>query len=164
MIAKYDRISAVNYAKLWHNLRNPKYYNFNLIGGDCTNFASQCLYAGAKTMNYTKDLGWYYNSAKDRSASWAGVEFFYNFITNNNITPIGSGAGPFGIESNLNNINIGDFIQLYNGSNFYHTLIITGFDSNIPLLTAHTNDVLNKPLIEYNFYSYRCIKILGIRK
>lgn len=47
---KYDRISAVNYAKKWALSRNPKFYDFDPIGGDCTNFISQCIYAGAKVM------------------------------------------------------------------------------------------------------------------
>lgn len=34
----YDRISAVSYAKKWALSRNPKYYNFDTVGGDCTNF------------------------------------------------------------------------------------------------------------------------------
>ena len=43
----YDRSAAVTYAHRWAFGRNPRYYNFDELGGDCTNFASQCLYAGA---------------------------------------------------------------------------------------------------------------------
>ena len=43
----YDRQAAVAYAHRWAYLRNPAFYNFDKLGGDCTNFASQCLYAGA---------------------------------------------------------------------------------------------------------------------
>ncbi|MBQ3571404.1 MAG: amidase domain-containing protein, partial [Clostridia bacterium] len=42
----YNRQNAVEYAKKWALKRNPKYYNFDNIGGDCTSFASQCLFAG----------------------------------------------------------------------------------------------------------------------
>ena len=52
--AKYDRNNAVEYAKRWALSRNPRYYDFHGIGGDCTNFASQCIYAGAGVMNYTR--------------------------------------------------------------------------------------------------------------
>lgn len=41
----YDRFSAISYAKRWALARNPKYYNFDSIGGDCTSFVSQCLFA-----------------------------------------------------------------------------------------------------------------------
>ena len=49
----YDRSAVFNYAKKWAFGRNPDYYSFNKLGGDCTNFASQCIYAGAKVMNFT---------------------------------------------------------------------------------------------------------------
>lgn len=56
----YDRRRAVEYALRWALSRNPEYYNFDNIGGDCTNFVSQCLYAGCRVMNYSGDDGWYY--------------------------------------------------------------------------------------------------------
>jgi len=73
----YDRESAVAYAKRWALSRNPQYFDFTEIGGDCTNFVSQCIYAGAKVMNFTPIFGWFYRSASDRTASWTGVEFLY---------------------------------------------------------------------------------------
>lgn len=33
----YDRDKAVAYAHQWAFKRNPNYYNFDSIGGDCTN-------------------------------------------------------------------------------------------------------------------------------
>ena len=42
----YDRRAAVAYAHQWAYGRNPDFYDYEEIGGDCTNFASQCLYAG----------------------------------------------------------------------------------------------------------------------
>ena len=55
---EYDRQKAKEYAKKWAYSRNPKYYNFDNVGGDCTSFISQCIYAGSGIMNYTKDIGW----------------------------------------------------------------------------------------------------------
>ena len=49
-IKKYKRDDSVKYAKKWAYLRNPKYYNYDAIGGDCTNFVSQCIYEGCKVM------------------------------------------------------------------------------------------------------------------
>ncbi|MBP3352092.1 MAG: amidase domain-containing protein [Lachnospiraceae bacterium] len=48
----YNRTAAVYYARKWALGRNPAYYDFEEVGGDCTNFASQCIYAGAGVMNY----------------------------------------------------------------------------------------------------------------
>ena len=53
---EYNRENAVAYAKKWAYGRNPKYYDFSDLGGDCTNFASQCIYAGSGIMNYTPTL------------------------------------------------------------------------------------------------------------
>ncbi|MDE5667595.1 MAG: amidase domain-containing protein, partial [Clostridia bacterium] len=81
-ILDYDRQAAYEYAKKWAFSRNPAFYDFSKIGGDCTNFASQCIYAGAKIMNFTPTFGWFYRSANDRTPSWTGVQFLYNFLVN----------------------------------------------------------------------------------
>ena len=81
VILEYDRARALAYAQKWAFSRNPQYYNFDWLGGDCTNFASQCLFAGTGVMNDTLELGWYYRSLNDRAAAWTGVEYFYKFLT-----------------------------------------------------------------------------------
>ena len=65
----YNRDAAVAYARKWALGRNPAYYDFQDVGGDCTNFASQCIYAGARTMNFTSVFGWYYRSSYDYETS-----------------------------------------------------------------------------------------------
>lgn len=86
---EYDRRAAFEYARMWAFRRNPRYYNFDGIGGDCTNFASQCIYAGAAVMNFTPTFGWYYIDINNRAPAWTGVEYLYNFLTDN------EGEGPF---------------------------------------------------------------------
>ena len=117
-ILNYNREAALAYAKKWAFKRNPQFYDFSKLGGDCTNFASQCIYAGAKIMNYTPIYGWFYNNANDRTASWTGVEYLYNFLINND------GAGPFAEETDLKNLQIGDIVQLGRANgDFYHSQI-----------------------------------------
>lgn len=82
-IKEYDRRKVVEYAKKWAYGRNKSYYDFEKIGGDCTNFTSQCIYAGSGKMYYDKLIGWYYNSVSDRSPSWTSVELLYKFLINN---------------------------------------------------------------------------------
>ena len=77
----YDRAAAVRYARRWAYGRNPAFYDYEHIGGDCTNFASQCVYAGSGVMNYEKDFGWYYIDANNKAPAWTGVEYFYRFMT-----------------------------------------------------------------------------------
>ena len=160
---QYDRGAAVAYARGWAFRRNPAYYNFDKIGGDCTNFASQCLFAGIGVMNYTKDIGWYYRSLEDRAAAWSGVEYFYNFLIRN-VNGIGNGAGPFAEEVDLDKLEIGDFIQFgQTTGDFYHTPIVVGFLRGVPLLAAHTYDAFDRPLNTYRYQRLRCIHILGGR-
>lgn len=155
----YDRNSAVNYAKKWALKRNPAYYDFESIGGDCTNFVSQCIYAGSKVMNFTKDIGWYYSDINNRAAAWTSVEYLYSFLTSN------SGAGPFGISVTKSQLKKGDIIQLgtFYGD-FYHSLIVSDFYNHIPIVCAHTFDALNKPLNEYFYETVRYIHIENVRK
>lgn len=158
----YDRQAAVEYAREWAFKRNPQFYDFEDIGGDCTNFVSQCLYAGSGVMNYTPVYGWYFISPDDRSASWSGVQFLYDFLTSN------SGAGPYGVELPLFLAQIGDVIQLsFDGESFTHTVIITRIllfptPSSI-LIAAHSNDALDRPLNTYNYKAVRLIHIAGAR-
>lgn len=158
----YNRSSAVRYAARWAYGRNPDYFNFSGIGGDCTNFVSQCVYAGARVMNYTPDTGWYYISPDNRAAAWTGVTYFYNFFTRN------KGVGPFAIETDENAIEIGDVIQLSNeAGNFYHTLLVVAKIDSTPdgiLVASHSDDAFLRRLSTYNYSGVRFLHILGIRK
>ena len=102
----YNREAAVAYAHTWAYRRNPAYFDFSGIGGDCTNFASQCIYAGAGVMNFTPLYGWFYRTANDRTPSWTGVQYLYDFLTRN------LGAGPFATEVSLSQLEPGDVVQL----------------------------------------------------
>ena len=141
--------------------RNPAYYDFSRIGGDCTNFASQCLYAGCNQMNYTKTLGWYYVNANNRAPAWTGVEYFYRFLVNN------QGIGPFARRCNIDELMLGDFIQLGNMQGYYHTLMVVDIDGatiadNIYIAT-HTFDAYMRKLSSYQYYQARYIHIEGAR-
>lgn len=157
-ILSYDRAAAVAYAKKWAFSRNPAFYDFSKIGGDCTNFASQCIYAGAKIMNFTPTFGWYYRSVNDRTPSWTGVEYLYDFLVKN------EGLGPFAEEVGLDKVEIGDIIQLGTATgDFYHSPVVVGFARGQILVAAHTFDAFNKPLSSYNFALSRGIHISGVR-
>lgn len=144
----YNRNKAIEYAKKWALSRNPKYFDFHGIGGDCTNFASQCIYAGAGVMNHTKDYGWYYISPSNRSAAWSGVQYLYRFLTTN------ESVGPVGRNSELSELKLGDVIFLSNGQRLYHTLVVSGFDSDGEILIcAHTVDSYMRRLDSYMYYS-----------
>lgn len=160
----YNRKAAVEYAHVWAFGRNPAFYDFSNLGGDCTNFASQCLYAGTGIMNFTPELGWFYIDAENRAPAWTGAPFFWNFMTRN----IPS-SGPFGLSTSVNFVRPGDFVQIKFASNpdvFSHTPIIVsvGYPVNLNniLVAAHSNDADNRPLSSYeNVTDLRFLHILG---
>lgn len=159
----YDRGKAVEYAKKWALKRNPRFYDFEEIGGDCTNFISQCIYAGAEVMNYTPVMGWFYNSVYNRSPSWTGVQYLYNFLISN------TGVGPYASASSIEQLEIGDVIQLGDQDNrFYHSLFITKIDGTPTFdtiyVSTHTFDANLRPLNSYFYSTARYIHIRGVRK
>ena len=158
----YDRNKVIEYAKKWALSRNPKYYNFDNVGGDCTSFVSQCIFAGVNVMNYTKDVGWYYINGNNKSPSWSGVDFLYKFLINN------KSVGPYGKEAKINEIEIGDIAQLsFDGDKFEHTLMIVNIENKFTLskikIASHTFDSFNKAISEYLFQKIRFIHISGVR-
>lgn len=155
----YHRGEAVAYAEKWAFGRNPSYFDFEKIGGDCTNFVSQCIFAGSETMNDTKIFGWYYYSAKNRTASWTGVEYLYRFLTSNN------GVGPFGTLVPHDKIEVGDVVQLGTSvGDFYHSPIVVALDADEIYVAAHSQDAFMRPLSSYVYDQARFIHIIGVRK
>lgn len=160
---EYNREKAVAYAHQWAYGRNSRYFDFTGIGGDCTNFASQCVFAGAGVMNYKKTFGWYYVNANDRTPSWTGVQYFYNFIVNN------KGPGPYAEVVPLSDIMPGDLVQLqYPGrTHWSHTPFVVEVGKhpapdNI-LIAAHTFDTDYRPLASYTYANLRPLHIIGVR-
>ena len=156
---EYDRNSAVEYARRWALSHNPNFYHFGGIGGDCTNFVSQCILAGGAVMNYSKDDGWFYINQNNRSPSWASVEQFEKFLTKN------KHIGPFGVLQDVEKLEIGDVIQLrQNLYRFNHTLIISKIANEEIYVCAHSSDVLDYPLSKYPYIERRGIHLLGINE
>ena len=154
----YNRERAVLYAKRWAFRQNPLFGNFSTLGGNCTNFVSQCVYAGSCVMNYLNLFGWYYISLEDRTPSWSGVEFFYNFMVGN------TGVGPYAHEGTRDEVEVGDVVQLFREEEgFYHSLLIVGFVEEDILVSAQSDDVYARPLSSYTYDDLRFIKMDGVR-
>ncbi len=154
----YVRSRALDYAREWAMKRNPAYLNFDNLGGDCTNFASQCLYAGSGVMNPTKVYGWYYYSSYNRTASWTGVEYLYRFLLNNR------GVGPYAQAVDAARAEPGDIVQLgHADGTFYHSPVIVGKADGELFVAAHTFDAYMRPLSSYVFDQARFLHILGVR-
>lgn len=161
---RYNRENAVAYARRWALDRNPLFVDFTGRGGDCTNFVSQSILAGSCTMDYTETFGWYFISDGDRAPAWSGVEYLYDYLVGaGDFPPNSDRPGPYGREVSMRQAQIGDVIQLARGGDYYHTLIISGFESNDILVCAHADDALDRRLSTYSFENLRFIHIDGVR-
>ena len=154
----YQRGAAVAYAHKWAFGRNPAYYDFEDIGGDCTNFASQCIHAGGGLMNFTPTFGWYYVSAARRAPAWTGVEYLWNFLTREKRS-----VGPVGEACALSELEPGDVVQLsFDGVTYGHCPVVVAASPGGVLLAAHTQDADNRPLSSYDYRKLRCLHITGV--
>lgn len=154
----YDRARAYRYARKWAFSRNPLFNDYTGIGGNCTNFVSQCIYAGSCVMNFTPLLGWYFLSDTNRTASWTGVQYFYDFITKN------QGVGPYGSESAVDKLEVGDVIQLGRETEgYYHTLLVVGSNDGSYTVSSQSDDAFDRPLNTYEYDFARYIHIDGVR-
>lgn len=155
-MAVYSRTDAARYARKWALSRNKNYADFESMGGDCTNFVSQCLFAGTGVMDYTADVGWYYKSLSDRAAAWSGAEYLHKFLTSANSVVL-RGAD----TENLSELSVGDIIQLsFDGERFTHSLFVSGRGNKQILVCTHSYNSFNRPLSSYTYEKSRGIHIL----
>ncbi|HBF37345.1 MAG TPA: amidase [Firmicutes bacterium] len=158
----YNREDAVQYATRWALGRNPRFYDYTNLGGDCTSFASQVIFSGATVMNYTHVYGWYYINGNEKSPSWTGVDFLYQFLIRNRE------QGPFAQEVSLSQIQPGDIIQIFFGNqqHYNHSLAVTkiGFPNNPDqiFVATHTPDFLDRKFSSYQWVAARYLHILGV--
>lgn len=146
----YNRIAAVNYAYKYALKPNKEFVYFSLrenIGGDCTNFTSQCLLSGGASMTYSPQ-SWYYKKLLtppkyECSISWSVAHSLYWLLRVNDEKGY---QGPKGKQiTNKNLLELGDIIFLRDSKGLvFHSAIITSFTSNRePLIAQHTFDALN---------------------
>ncbi len=144
----YNNTAAVSYAQKYAMSPNPSYASFP---ADCTNFSSQCLYAGGIKQHIgtsgNEDC-WFYKNINNRSSTWAGVKEFQRYVT-------GSVSKIDVTLSSFNSVVPGDMIHLTNSSGAAtHALVITGAVQGANgrsdlLVCAHTTNRLNASLDYY---------------
>ena len=167
-IIPFDRDGAIEYARRWALDRNPKYYDFDDIGGDCTNYVSQTLLAGGCKMDKSSVIyGWYYNNANDKSPSWTGVEQLHDYLVRQ------KDYGIIAYEIDLNSVEAGDITQLsFNGKMFQHSPFIVSVKRNSDnsvsydhiKICAHSFDSENRALDTYQWKKIRFIRIAGFKE
>ncbi len=170
----YYRPYAVFYAHKYALTPNPDYIDFNNSGGgDCTNFASQCLHAGGIPMvntiwPRTSSYDWYYffnnPGYDDDEYSWPWVNAYslYKHFS------WGSSGIAEQVE-NDNELSLGDVVQIGypNHGHSFHSMIVTKIDNygNV-FVSFHSpgNNTKDKPLSEiestyqgYSFYRWHIV-------
>jgi len=155
---RYDREKAVAYADKYCGAAwgsgndfkyNKKYNDYNGIGGDCTNFASQVL--GDKEGGGMRIGG----AWTPGSSAWANADGLKNYLLNSGRGSLIS-AGTYKEltkpSSNLpqgaiGKLQLGDLVAYEKGrGNIDHFAVVTGFDSHgYPLVNSHTTDRYHVP-------------------
>lgn len=155
----YNRLEAVRYADLWWNDYNPRFRQFE---DDCTNFISQCLYAGGIPMEFSpsRSKGWWYRGGENGwSFSWTVANSFKNYLETGGHIKVEQVDLP-------EELMIGDVICYdFNGDGIWqHNTIVVRKDNNgMPLVNAHTTNSRNRywdyrnstaytPNIQYAFF------------
>ncbi|BDG48689.1 amidase domain-containing protein [Parageobacillus sp. KH3-4] len=132
---EYDRARAVRYAETWWNSYNPAFPRFEV---NCTNFVSQCVYAGGAPMTGypNRAKGWWCKN-NNWSYSWAVAHSFRWYLS-------GTRVGLQTIEvSSPEQLMAGDIIcyDFQGDGRFDHSTIVVAKDANgMPLVNAHTTN------------------------
>ncbi|MBN1585164.1 amidase domain-containing protein [Candidatus Uhrbacteria bacterium] len=136
----YDGDDAADYADTYWQNYNPAYTSFEC---DCTNFVSQCLYAGGweETGSEVDDPdAWFYNGSSTSQISeiWRLVDDLEDFLDSS-----GRASGPYPVTGPYYSYYLpGDvvFASWDGDGDMEHAYIVTGVYSTHLELTAHTND------------------------
>lgn len=142
---QYDREEAVAYARQWWNGRNPAFPSFT---DDCTNFISQCLYAGGAPMRGAQDrsTGWWMQPENGIwSFSWTVAHSLRWYLETSK-----RGLTATRVYSPTE-LEIGDVIAYdFTGNDrIDHTTIVTSIRGGVPYVHAHTSNSADRP------YHYR---------
>ncbi|NLM97167.1 MAG: amidase domain-containing protein [Halanaerobiaceae bacterium] len=121
---------------------NPAYRNYNNLGGDCTNFASQILYEGG---SFPKNNNWNYSRGSG-SSSWVNASAFHNYmIYSGRASIIASGKYRDVLNSSYKLLP-GDYIAYERKGKICHISVVTGADSKgYILVNSHNTDRYRVP-------------------
>lgn len=156
----YSDSNAVKYARKWAKSRNSLY---NSYSSDCTNFVSQCVKAGGKSMSKPSTIStgvkqttkyWYSVRYEDwhtnhyiykwnESTSFIRVSDFYTYWKNKGIQTVS-----YSSKAKLQKgVVIGDVVQLKNGNGkWFHSIIITGGSKGARKYCGHSSNRLDEPV------------------
>lgn len=160
---RYNRQKAVEYANeyagaAWgagHNHRyNSKYRDYSGQGGDCTNFASQCIGDKEEGGGLSMKGDWCYIPSAGGSRTWVQTDAFKNFLLHSGYgSVITTGSFKQIVTSSdrypngaIAALQPGDLIAYVMKGDVDHFAIVVGFDVlGYPLVNCHTADRYRVP-------------------
>lgn len=143
------RVKATEYADRYCGAASPtgeysynkKYRNYNPLGGDCANFASQVLHEGG---GFRKTHTW--NYGKDGSQAWLNAHAFKGYLLYSgraSVIAYGSYEKVFKASFKL---LPGDIVAYEKKGKVKHVSVVTGADSKgYPLVNCHNTDRYKVP-------------------
>ncbi|MCM1298909.1 MAG: amidase domain-containing protein [Firmicutes bacterium] len=150
-VSGYNPSKAIGYANKWvdptaNGTDNDKYYNtgdyFKNGNLDCTNYVSQCLYAGGVPQNNTGNIntGWWYKDVKNYSGSWITAPTNYNYFSASNTAYRNISSSSYIIPGNP------VYYDWNSDNSINHATICVGYNSSgVPIVNSHSHDYYHAP-------------------
>lgn len=145
------RLNAVAYADKYAgaanhpdngNKYNTDYRNYNPLGGDCANFASQILFEGG---SFRKNRTWGYSRGSG-SRAWVNAHAFNSYMLNSGrASVIARGTYEKVLRSSYKLLP-GDYVAYEKKGKVTHISVVTGVDSRgYSLVNSHNTDRYRVP-------------------
>ena len=145
------RLGAVDYAIEYSGVArapdynfqyNSKYKNYNNLGGNCTNFASQTLFEGG---GFSKTSLWNYSNGEG-SRAWVNASEFNNYMLYSGRASLILKGTYEEVLKETYNLLPGDYIAFEKKGKVAHTGIVTGIASKgYALVNTHNPDIHKRP-------------------
>lgn len=158
----YDRAAAYDYLMAYCDERNPAWYAYDDVGGNCMNFGSQVLLAGGIPEDEKGDEEWYWDGQNDLDLSWINVGRFYDYCRKND---------GFGLvadtEAGYYTGEVGDVLIVGFNGDHRHTTIISDIVKDKAgntvdyLISCNTTNYRDFPASAYYYTFHRLVKIYG---
>lgn len=158
----YDRDAAYDYLMAYCDKRNPAWYAYDDVGGNCMNFGSQVLLAGGIPEDERGDEAWYWDGQNDLDLSWINVGRFYDYCRDNE---------GFGLvadtEAGYYTGEVGDVLIVGFAGDHRHTTVISDIVRDAEgntvdyLITCNTTNYRDFPAAAYYYTFHRLVKIYG---
>ena len=121
---------------------NSKYTNYNALGGDCANFASQALFEGG---GFKKNSVWNYKDGKG-SRAWLNAQSFANYLRSSGRGTLIASGSYLKVYKNAYKLQPGDIIAYAKDGKIAHVSVVTGLDSKgNPVVNCHNADRYRVP-------------------